>query len=153
MRPDKEKAAFSVGEAIELILTLVGDSFTNSNIEVVIDSEGNPVVTGHYNEFCHALLNIVQNAREALLERKMKGGKVVIASSVEGGRAVITITDNAGGIPEEVMNRIFEPYFGTKAIQGTGIGLFRAKNIIEGNMGGRITAKNTGQGAQFRIEL
>ena len=66
----------------------------------------------------------------------------------------MTVADNAGGVPENVMNKIFEPYFTTKETdKGTGIGLFMSKNIIEKNMGGRLVVRNIGEGAEFRIEV
>ncbi|GFO66671.1 hypothetical protein GMLC_02500 [Geomonas limicola] len=150
---NKEKTTFSIDAAIERTLSLVGDSLRNNHIAVVTQLQGQATVTGYFNEFCHALLNILQNARDALLERQVEGGKVVIASSMQGDHAVVTITDNAGGIPKEIIEKIFEPYFSTKAVQGTGIGLFMTKNIIEDNMSGSITAHNTEEGAEFRIEI
>jgi len=79
---------------------------------------------------------------------------VTITICREGGRAVVTIADNAGGIPEEIMSKIFEPYFTTKGPQaGTGVGLFMSKTIIEKNMGGRLAARNITNGAKFRIEV
>ena len=72
----------------------------------------------------------------------------------EDGRAVVTITDNAGGIKEEIIDKIFDAYFTTKELgKGTGIGLFMSKTIIEKNMGGRLTVRNVGDGAEFRIEV
>ena len=63
-------------------------------------------------------------------------------------------TDNAGGIREEIIDKIFEPYFTTKGPQqGTGVGLFMSKTIIEKNMGGRLSARNIAGGAEFRIEI
>ena len=68
--------------------------------------------------------------------------------------SVVTIADNAGGIPVEIIDRIFDPYFTNKGPQqGTGVGLFLSKMIIENNMGGRITARNIAGGAEFRIEV
>jgi C4-dicarboxylate-specific signal transduction histidine kinase len=62
--------------------------------------------------------------------------------------------DNAGGIPEEIITKVFDPYFTTKGPQqGTGVGLFMSKNIIEKNMGGRLSVRNTATGAEFRIEV
>jgi signal transduction histidine kinase len=73
---------------------------------------------------------------------------------MEGKRSVVTVTDNAGGIREEIMDKIFDLYFTTKENDlGTGIGLFMSKTIIEKNMGGRLTVRNTGSGAEFRIEV
>ena len=66
----------------------------------------------------------------------------------------MTVADNAGGIPEDIVHKIFDPYFTTKGPdKGTGIGLYMAKTIIEKNMGGRLAARNTADGAEFRIEV
>ena len=106
------------------------------------------------DEFVQALLNILNNARDAFRERGTDDPRVTITICTEGDRSVVTISDNAGGIPEEIMGKIFDPYFTTKGPQqGTGIGLFMSKAIIEKNMGGRLTVRNTGQGAEFRIEV
>jgi len=66
----------------------------------------------------------------------------------------VTIADNAGGIAEDIIDKIFDPYFSTRGPdRGTGLGLFMSKNIIEKSMAGRLTARNTDQGAEFRIEI
>ena len=72
----------------------------------------------------------------------------------EGGKGVLTITDNAGGIPADVLDKIFAPYFTTKGPdKGTGIGLFMSKTIVEKSMNGTLSARNTERGAEFRIEV
>jgi C4-dicarboxylate-specific signal transduction histidine kinase len=77
-----------------------------------------------------------------------------ITLTEEGDRAVVTLADNAGGIAEEIMDKIFEPYFTTKGPnRGTGIGLFMSKIIIEKNMNGRLSVRNSAEGAEFRIEV
>jgi C4-dicarboxylate-specific signal transduction histidine kinase len=77
-----------------------------------------------------------------------------VRSWAENGRTVVTITDNAGGIKDEIIDKIFDAYFTTKELgKGVGVGLFMCKNIIEKNMGGRLTVHNTGNGAEFRIEI
>lgn len=80
-------------------------------------------------------------------------GVITITTAVENGRTVLTISDNGGSIQEDIMDNIFEPYFSTKGLNGTGIGLYMTKNIIETNMKGRITARNIPDGAEFRIEI
>ena len=152
-KPNKEKTTFELGEAIDLTISLVKDGFKNS--EVVIDAaiSDDIEVTGYFNEFCQALLNILQNAKDAIVERNAVNRSIVIASVLEDNNAVITIKDNAGGIPQELHETIFEPYFSTKGLQGTGIGLYMAKNIIETQMGGRLSVRNINEGAMFSIEL
>lgn len=152
-KPDKEKVGFSLNDAINRTVALIEGSFQNQNLKIYTRSCGEPVIKGYQNEFCQALLNIIQNARDALLNRKIRDGALIISTSVQNGKTIITIKDNAGGIPEEVMDKIFEPYFTTKGAQGTGIGLFMSKKIIENNMGGRITAHNTESGAEFILEF
>ena len=153
-RPDKEKAEFKVNEAIANTVSLIEDSFKNQHIGIEIVAKDDPSILGYRNEFAQALLNILNNARDALMERQTENPRVTITISREGDRAVITISDNAGGIPDEIMDKIFDPYFTTKGPQdGTGVGLFMSKAIIEKNMGGRLAVRNAGEGAEFRIEV
>jgi PAS domain S-box-containing protein len=153
-RPDKEKVEFKVCDAMSNTLSLIEDSFKSQHISHEIVAMDDPVVYGYRNEFAQALLNILNNARDALKEREIIEPKVTITVCNEGGCAVITVADNAGGIPEEIMGKIFDPYFTTKGPQeGTGVGLFMSKTIIEKNMGGKLAARNTGVGAEFRIEV
>jgi len=94
------------------------------------------------------------NARDALVENSVVEARILIRSFGEAEHSVVTVSDNAGGISEEIMDRIFDPYFTTRGPDnGTGIGLFMSKTIIEKSMGGRLTVKNSNGGAQFRIEV
>jgi len=153
-RPGREKSEFRVAETLENTLTLIGDSFRNQRIGIEVFAQDDPAIYGFPNEFAQTLLNILNNARDALTERGTADPRVTITICTESERAVVTIADNAGGIPEELIDRIFEPYFTTKGPQqGTGVGLFMSKTIIEKNMGGMLSARNTGDGAEFRIEV
>lgn len=152
-RPDKEKVSFSIDDAINRTVALIEGSFRNLNLNIYSRSNGEAIIKGYQNEFCQALLNIIQNARDALVTRKIKDGVLLISTVAQNGKTKITIKDNAGGIPEEVIDKIFEPYFSTKGLQGTGIGLFMSKKIIESSMGGRITARNADSGAEFILEF
>jgi C4-dicarboxylate-specific signal transduction histidine kinase len=153
-KPDKEKSEFTVHELVKRTISLVEASFRNSHIKIEIDIRANPSICGFPNEFSQVLLNILVNAKDALLERGPDNAKVTVTLTEEGDWAVVTIADNAGGIAEEIMDKIFEPYFTTKGPnRGTGIGLFMSKIIIEKNMNGRLSVRNSAEGAEFRIEV
>lgn len=150
---EKTVVNFSVNEAISQTVSLVEASFKNQQINLSIQTEGDPHITGYPNEFSQALLNILLNARDALVERNVTDTRIALQSFTQDGRAVVVITDNAGGIPDGIMEKIFDPHFTTKGSHGTGIGLFMAKNIIERSMNGRLSARNIESGAEFRIEV
>jgi signal transduction histidine kinase len=152
-RTDRKKSVFGVLQTVERTISLIRDGLRTCCIDVNLQIDAGITINGYENEFCQVLLNILLNARDALLEGRIPAGTITLKALAEGGRTVITVTDNAGGIPEEIIDRIFEPYFSTKGVQGTGIGLYMSKQIIETNMGGKLTARNTEDGAEFRIEL
>jgi PAS domain S-box-containing protein len=153
-KPDKEKIAFHVSKAIFDTITLIEGSFKQDEIIISVDVAEELIIYGYPHEYAQVILNILSNARDAFLERKVSDPTITISMGRENGKAVVTITDNAGGIPENVMDRIFDPYFTTKdPAKGTGVGLFISKTIIEKNMGGRLTSRNSGAGAEFRIEV
>jgi signal transduction histidine kinase len=153
-RPDKEKILFSLREVLDTTLSFVGDSFRNNNIKIELDIQGDVDIEGYPNEYSHVLLNILTNAKDILIERGIDDPNVIIKLFRENGRSVITITDNAGGAKEDIIDKIFDPYFTTKKQgEGTGMGLYMSKMIIEKNMGGKLTARNAGSGAEFRIEV
>jgi len=150
---DKETIAFSVNEVITHTLSLVEKTFEDQTITISFQPEGNPMATGFPNEYSQVLLNILLNARDALVEHKVVDALISIRSLAEGKKSVVTITDNAGGIPKEIIDKLFDAYFSTKGDKGTGIGLFMSKAIIEKSMGGKLTVRNGGYGAEFRIEI
>lgn len=153
-KPDKEKVEFRLRGAVDQTLSLMEGSFSGHDIAIAVVEKGDPVITGYPNEFSQVLLNILINARDALVERQVSRPRVVIGIGVEGNRAVVSVRDNAGGISEEIIGKIFEPYFTTKGPQvGTGVGLFMSKNIIEKNMGGVLSVRNFEEGAEFEIRI
>jgi PAS domain S-box-containing protein len=153
-KPEQTMVDFRVSQVISSTLAIIEGSFKHENVAVEVAEKDDPVVYGYRNEFAQSLLNILNNAKDALTERKVDQPWVRIAVSGDSGRAVVTISDNAGGIPEEILPRIFEPYFTTKGPQkGTGLGLYMTRNIIEKKMGGSLTARNTEEGAEFRIAV
>jgi signal transduction histidine kinase len=153
-RPDKQKEPFKVSRVIGNALSLIGSSYKNLQIRVEVDTGSDPIITGYPNEFAQVFLNILNNAKDALVARAPAVPAIKITLHEEAGKTIVLIRDNAGGIPEEILDKIFDPYFSTKEPeQGTGLGLFMAKTIIETNMGGKLFVRNTGDGAEFRIEV
>ncbi|NVN93193.1 MAG: PocR ligand-binding domain-containing protein [Desulfuromonadales bacterium] len=153
-RPDKERKTFSIKDSIDQALAFVSPSFSFQSIAVELDVEPGLTGFGYPKEYAQALLNILANARDVFRVRKTGDPRVILRGFAEGARSVVTITDNAGGVPETIKDRIFDFYFTThESSGGTGIGLYMSKNIIEKNMAGTLSAENRDGGAQFRIEI
>jgi signal transduction histidine kinase len=111
-------------------------------------------IEGYPNELKQSILGIIANSKDALLENKIQNPKIEIRLTVEAKSATIQITDNGGGIPEEIIGKIFDPYFTTKEQgKGTGIGLYTAKTIIEGNMDGKLKIESTDNTTKATITL
>ena len=153
-RPDKEKTVFSINDSVNKTLAFISPALKHESIAVDVDVVPGLLATGYPREYIQVLLNVLSNARDALIDRKTEEAKIKIRGFAEGTRAVVTIMDNAGGISESVVGSIFDLYVTTKEAKGgTGIGLHMSKNIIEKNMDGSLTAHNTDSGAQFRIAI
>jgi PAS domain S-box-containing protein len=153
-RPDKEKKVFSIKDSIDQALAFISPSFMFHSIAVEIDVDPGLTTFGYPKEYSQVLLNILANARDVFRKRGTEKPRVIIKAFAEGTKTVVTVKDNAGGIPETIIDKIFDFYFTTnESGDGTGIGLYMSKNIIEKNMGGTLSAVNTDGGAQFRIEI
>jgi C4-dicarboxylate-specific signal transduction histidine kinase len=153
-KPDKEMTRFNVHDAVVNTISLLEGSMQNSKVAIEINAKDKPVINGYRNEYSQVILNILTNANDAFMECRIDNPRILITISGGDGQAVVTIADNAGGIPEEIIENIFDPYFTTKgAQQGTGIGLYMSKTIIEKNMWGSLTVRNVDGGAEFRIEV
>ncbi|NCB53611.1 MAG: HAMP domain-containing histidine kinase [Epsilonproteobacteria bacterium] len=153
-KPSKAKEIFDVTHACERASSILQASLKYHSIEFRLEKSEGAQVLGYPNEFAQAILNVLSNAKDVLIERQIEAP--YIAMSVKNGKryTLIKIEDNGGGIAAEHIERIFEPYFTTKhAKQGTGIGLYMTKMIIENNMNGIINVSNTQDGALFTIKL
>ena len=152
--PDKKKTSFSVDEVIAKTVSLVRESFQDQGISMEISSTGTPLVEGYPNEYAQVLLNILMNSKDAYEDRNPGDARITVRSWTVNGKAEVAISDNAGGIDEKILDKIFDPYFTTKELgKGTGLGLFMSKTIIENNMGGRLAVRNLGDGVEFRITV
>ncbi|HEX9078163.1 MAG TPA: transporter substrate-binding domain-containing protein [Desulfuromonadaceae bacterium] len=153
-RQDKEKRDFCINDVVGRCLEFIAASLENCSIRVEVTNEERVSATGYQNEYSQVLLNILNNARDALVERRIALPHISIRIGSVNGRSLVTIGDNGGGIAEDILPRIFDPYFTTKEPgKGTGIGLYMSKVIIEQHMEGRLSARNANGGAEFRIEV
>jgi len=154
LKPCAGKEEFKAVEVLEKTLSLLEGSLAALQITTAIETVGDPVVSGCPSQFSQVLLNLLNNARDAFARREVSAPLVVIRVYSEGGSTVVTVADNAGGIPEQVIGKVFEPYFTTKdSLQGRGLGLFICKTILEKSMDGTISVRNLNAGTEFRIEL
>ncbi len=155
-RSDKYERDFCFNKQIKDSLSLVGDMFKAHGIEIVItESEPEIIAKGYPNELGQVVLNIASNAKDAISELGgNKKNKLTINITKDDKYAIATIADSAGGIPEKIIDRIFEPYFTTKPEgKGTGIGLYMSKTIVEQNMNGKLSVKNENGGAVFTVKI
>lgn len=165
-QPNKLKSLFSIIEAINDSIKLIEFVLKQNNITIHTTFQEDYEIYGYKNAFTQVVLNIIKNAQDAIIEQKIPQGHCHIALEKKYDKIIITIRDNAGGIKQKSLYKIFEPYFTTKhKSTGTGIGLYMTKEIIEKQMQGSISVTNTEwflsstptqekfYGASFIIEL
>lgn len=151
----KPKEYFNVNEVFEEAIGMLKGALENKQITVRITSEEKIIIKGYKGELVQVLINLITNAKDAFREESLKNRFVDIhVARFDGETLNITVRDNAGGIKEEILGKIFEPYFTTKqASLGTGLGLYMCKTIVENSMLGNIKAFNAGSGACFDIKV
>ena len=163
-REDKEKVDFNIFKSIKETLSITSSTYKDNDIEIIKEfDENHPLIShGMPSELSQVLMNILNNAKDAIISSEVKNKFVRIICEDTDKSNIIYIQDNAGGIPKDIKEKIFDPYFTTKhQSQGTGIGLYMSKDIIEKHMDGKISVKNKNikikeqnyTGACFKIEL
>ncbi|MFV0563824.1 sensor histidine kinase [Malaciobacter mytili] len=158
---NRSKKDFFIKKTIEKVLNLTSAKFKNKEINFIKDIEDLPIF-GFENELLQVLINILNNAEDALILNDIKNKLIFINVYKKNNDCIIEIKDNANGIPQHIIEKVFEPYFTTKhKSQGTGIGLYMSQEIISKHMYGKIEVKNTNfffeneqyYGALFKITL
>jgi signal transduction histidine kinase len=152
-KPNKEKEYFDLKVEVRKAYKILKAMLEHNNINLQIYSKNSIVVYGYANEFSQVVLNIISNAKDVLIERNIQKPKIEIHLYNDEDNIFCEIRDNAGGIDEKFIGRIFEPYFTTKDHNGTGIGLYISKEIIEKHMQGFLVVKNIEEGANFVISI
>ncbi|QOG11959.1 ABC transporter substrate-binding protein [Arcobacter sp. FWKO B] len=142
---NKFKVEFNISEVIQNDINLLQSSFRNSFINIDLNLDDTLYIYGYKNELTQAILNILNNAKDAILQNEIdEDDRIIIVKTYKKQNfAIIDISDSAGGVPESIIDKIFEPYFTTKhQSQGTGIGLYMTYEIIVKNFGGQILVHN-----------
>ncbi len=151
-KQNKEKSQIDVQKLIKEAILIIKETFKSNDIKIIFNIKNSIIINGHKNELLQVILNILNNAKDALVLNKTNDKKIFIDIKKEKFVKII-ICDNGGGIKKDIIDRIFDPYFTTKhSSQGTGIGLYMSKKIIEQN-GGSIDVYNNCDGACFEIKL
>ena len=154
-KEDNFKKEFSLLKAVESIELILNYQLLGQGIIINKDIDSSLVINENETQFKQIILNLFNNAKDVFIENKIDNGEIRVKIVMnEDNKIQICVSDNGGGISEENIEKIFNPYFTTKAISGgTGIGLHIIKNIIEKNMNGEISVKNDEVGAIFTIIL
>ena len=142
--PNKTKSEFSIKNCIEHSIELSKYFLNQENIKVELKVRKDVNINSYYNELSHVFLNLISNSKDALISNVDKNDRIIkIIVNRFKNHLVVNVVDNGGGIPKEVLPKIFEPYYTTKyKSAGTGIGLYMSKQIIEKHMFGDISCKN-----------
>ena len=153
-KPDKDKEFVCLNEPIEKALQIVKTSMENKGINLIIDFTTNDKIYLYKNEMMQVVLNILKNSEDNFLDKKTINPNILITTKKDKDNYVISIGDNGGGISEDILPSIYEPYFSTKDEKnGTGLGLYMSKIIVEEHNGGTLEIKNLDDGVCFIIIL
>ncbi len=154
LSPTKQKLICFLDEIVDNTLKIIGKSLETSNITVKKEMAFKHPISVYSNELIQVFMNILKNAQDAFASNKIEGANIQIVGSETDAIQVIEISDNAGGIPEDILPKLFDSYFTTRGDGvGTGLGLYMSKTIVEKHCEGQLTVFNRGAGACFRIEL
>ncbi len=153
-RVKEHKSVFNIKNSIKNALSIITAILKEDQIKIILEIDENITYHGYPNKFGQVILHLLSNAKDVLQEKEITDPWIKIEADILGQDLHIAVTDNGGGIPPKIKNRIFEPYFSTKSVgKDSGIGLYISKTFVEKNMGGKIVATNTENGARFNIAL
>ncbi|MCG6550941.1 MAG: PAS domain S-box protein [Candidatus Magnetominusculus sp. LBB02] len=171
--PSKKKELFDVLSVVARVFSILSSELKTNQISYSITCKTHnktfrdysevvsceaAEITAYKNQLAHVLLNLINNSKDAIIVRHERGlltngGKICVDCYKDKDAIKVEISDNGGGVPDEIIDRVFEPYFSTKEDKGTGIGLYMSKVIIEESLGGKIYVSNRDDGSVFTVEV
>jgi signal transduction histidine kinase len=149
-KPNKIASNVSFNAVVQKVMLIIGASIENDKIEVIEEHSSDQLLEMHDSEVMQVIINILKNAQDNFIEKNVLSPQIRI--KYQGN--ILSIEDNGGGIPDEILDKIFDPYFSTKNDKnGTGLGLYMSRQIIEKHRNGSLTAKNINDGVEFTITI
>ena len=152
-KPNKKATDFYLSDAFNRALSMIEQSIISKNINIKLNFDKLQPIYSYENEVIQVLLNLLKNAEDALIEHKILDPRIEVFINEGDKTQSIIIIDNAGGIPEHQLEKVFDPYFSTKSKNGTGLGLYMSKTIIQEHCQGELSVYNCDEGACFIITL
>jgi len=153
-KENNHKELTSYTKVTDTVLGIIGSTLKSKGIEVLLELESKSEFITYENELKQVLINLVTNAQDALLEKGVHNPFIKIKSYTFENKYILEVSDNGGGIKDEISEKIYDPYFSTKLNkQGTGLGLYMSNIIIQNHCEGKLSFKNRDDGVCFKIEL
>jgi len=152
-RPNKEITKISLYDLLQKAVGFALPRLKDTEIKISVDIDKKLIIDTYVNELVQVALNIINNAIDALNISSSKDKKILIAAQEKLGQIIISIVDNADGISEDNLQRIFDPYFSTKGKNGTGLGLYMSQMLVQKQFNGSIKVYSSGDGTEFSVEI
>lgn len=154
LKPDKKKSSVYIEDIIKNSIMIVNKNITNHNIEIIKEFSNTPKIDINSSEFMQVIINLINNSKDAFEINRIKNRKIWLRTYEKEKKLFIEIEDTAGGIAEDKIGKIFDAYYTTKdQLDGTGLGLYIVKIIVEENLKGKISVQNTHSGVKFILKL
>lgn len=152
-KPEHAKELVSIEDVINCIVEMIGQSLKNENISLKIENNSRMPLLIYKSSLVQVILNVLNNAKDEFLMQKVTPALITVTVNETTEAVTITICDNAGGIPESIIEKLGQPYFTTKKLTGTGLGLHISRTIVEKYLLGTFSWHNEKDGACFVITL
>ena len=154
LKPSKKKELTNISDIFDESIHLIGKLINDNGINITTNMNSQSNIEIYPKELLQVFINLFKNSVDAFKEKNIEDKNLTITTNEDSEFITIEVTDNAGGIKEEVINSIFDPYITTKSEKdGTGLGLHICKTIVIKRLNGDITVKNTEDGARFTITI